>query len=84
VLASCGSLGSPKIDVAPERCADEITAKTDDPPPVPEGAGFPLPVTPAERDAVSKYAPWITALAEDDREKTRRLRAGAAWCEGRK
>ncbi|MBO9710561.1 MAG: hypothetical protein J7521_20360 [Caulobacter sp.] len=51
---------------------------------MPDGAGFPLPVTPEERAAVAKYGAWLTAEGADNAEKTRRLVAVKAWCDARK
>ncbi len=50
---------------------------------MPDGAGFPNPVTPAERAAVAKYGPWITLLGAHDATATDRLAKVKAWCEAR-
>lgn len=51
---------------------------------MPDGSGFPLPVTPAERAAVALYSPWLNRLGNDDDLKTDRLVKIKAWCEARK
>lgn len=69
------------LTVKPERCVSEATAPVPDTPRVPDGAGFPNPVTPAERAAVAIYGSWLTTFGADDAEKTRRLIAVKKWCD---
>ncbi|GEM_PF-4789858 len=69
--------------IKPERCPSEATAAVPATPRVPDGAGFPMPLTDAERAAVGVYTPWLTALGADNAEKTRRLAAVKAWCDDR-
>lgn len=73
-----------KLNLSPERCPSEATAPVPATPRVPDGAGFPLPVTSEERAAVAKYGAWLTAEGADNAEKTRRLAVVKAWCDARK
>lgn len=71
------------MTVKPERCVSEASADVPVTPRVPDGAGFPNPVMPAERAAVALYGSWLTSLGADDAEKTRRLIAVRKWCDAR-
>lgn len=83
-MTACGSLsGKPNLKVAQERCPVEATAAVPDAPGVPAGAGFPLPITPAERAAVAKYGAWLTNFSAHDATVTDRLVKVRAWCEAR-
>lgn len=81
---ACASWSAkPNLSVAPERCPSEGSAAVPDAPSVPDGAGFPLPITPAERAAVALYGAWLTSFGGHDAAVTDRLRAVKAWCEKR-
>jgi hypothetical protein len=83
-MTACAPLwGKPNLKVDPERCPVEASAAVPETPRVPDGAGFPLPVTPAERAAVALYGAWLTSFGADDAVKTDRLRRVKGWCEAR-
>lgn len=76
--------GKPNLSVDPERCPVEASAAVPDAPGVPAGAGFPLPVTPAERAAVALYGAWLTNFGAHDATMTDRLRKFGEWCAARR
>lgn len=69
--------------IAPERCPVELTGNVPETPRVPDEAGFPAPVSEEERAAVGSYLGWLGDLSDHDRDVTRRLKAGKAWCDER-
>ena len=66
--------------VAPDTCPPALTAAIPAAPLVPDGAGFPQPITPAERAATDSYLTWLGAYSDHDREVMDRLTTAAAWC----
>lgn len=80
MLASCaGFLGSTPPPVLPDRCDPAALAEVPDAPAIPDGAGFPQPITPAEREAVAAYLTWLAAYGDSDtlvRERLRLIRKG--------
>ncbi len=81
-LTACAPLSGKKLDltVKPKRCPTEATAEVKDAPKVPNGAGFPAPVTPEERQAVALYTTWLTMFGQDNKDKTERLRSIRTSC----
>ncbi|NBW19512.1 MAG: hypothetical protein EBR82_67215 [Caulobacteraceae bacterium] len=57
-----------------------MTAAVPDAPRVPDGAGFPAPVTPEERTAVGVYLTWLAAFGDSDTLVRERLRLARAAC----
>ena len=78
----------PAVDVTPlltvtDACPPSLTASVPDAPRLPDGAGFPQPVTPEERTAVGAYLEWLAGFGAHDKAMTTRAAAGKAWCEAR-
>lgn len=60
-----------------------MTAAVADAPAVPDGAGFPSPVTLEERQATGTYLAWLATLGDHDRKLVDRAKATKAWCDQR-
>lgn len=67
----------------PKGCITEAAAEVKDAPRVPDGAGFPAPLTPQERQAVALYTTWLTMFGQDNKDKTERLRKIQTSCSKR-
>lgn len=81
MLASCAGLWDKTAPpVLPDRCGPELTAEIPAAPKVPDGAGFPQPITPAEREAVAKYLTWLASLGDSDTLVRERLRLAREGC----
>ena len=83
-LPSCAGL-SAKLPLVskPLACPVEATAAIPLQPAVPDGAGFPQPITPAERAATGVYLEWLSALAGHDAALADRLTKIKAGCDKR-
>ena len=80
-LASCaGFWGKTPAPVLPDRCGPEITADIPEAPKIPDGAGFPRPVTAEERAAVAAYLEWLASFGDHDTLITERLRLAQKGC----
>lgn len=86
MLCSCAALSGktgPTLTVAPDACPPAATAPVTAAPVVPDGAGFPQPITPEERVAVDAYLTWLGLYSDHDRDQMTRLVTVAAWCASR-
>lgn len=81
-LAACAPLSGKKLNlsVLTARCSPEESAEVTEAPRVPDGAGFPAPTTPEERQAVASYTGWLAAFGNDNQAKTDRLKRIRARC----
>lgn len=81
-LTACAPLSGKKLDlsVSPKRCGPDQTAEVKEAPRVPDGAGFPAPMTEVERGAVALYTSWLAAFGQDNADKTERLKRIRTSC----
>jgi len=84
LMSACAPFwAKPDLQVSGDRCISEATAAIQPTPRVPDGAGFPAPVSEAEKQATDLYLEWLGEFGAVERERVRRLTAIRSWCDSR-
>jgi hypothetical protein len=66
---------------APAACPGGLRAEVQPQPKLPEGAGFPAPVTAEEKQSVASYLEWLTGFAAWARNGWERAAGAKAFCD---
>ncbi len=76
-LASCETLSD---SLPPRPCPPDVATGVQPEPRIPDGAGFPAPVTDEERLAVEAYLTWLAEFGAWAREGNRKAALAATDC----